>query len=142
MLEEKAEPCQLEGPEPGQVLVLRGMWHMQAHELSSASLRCLSRASQLEALALEGMQVVGTAGWSALAQLTRLTSLAVRSRGDNSGLHHVSPSHRLHAPSESTSGTCLHHPVNGLVRLASNAEDPSRVCQHGYQASDWLMNSM
>ena len=62
---------------------------MQAHELSSASLRCLSRASRLEALALEGMQVVGTAGWSALAQLTRLTSLAVRSRGDNSGLHHV-----------------------------------------------------
>ncbi|CAL5221478.1 g3677 [Coccomyxa viridis] len=67
----------------------------QAHELSPASLRCLSRASHLEALALEGMQVVGTEGWSALSHLTRLTSLAVRSRGDNSGLHHLSTLRRL-----------------------------------------------
>ena len=70
---------------------------MQAHELSPASLRCLSRASHLEALALEGMQVVGTEGWSALSHLTRLTSLAVRSRGDNSGLHHVRPPRSLPA---------------------------------------------
>ncbi len=84
-------------PEPRPTLVLTDSGHMQAHELSPASLRCLSRASHLEALALEGMQVVGTEGWSALSHLTRLTSLAVRSRGDNSGLHHVSAPHHLHA---------------------------------------------
>ena len=62
---------------------------MQAHELSAGSLRCLSRATRLEALCLEGISEVGDAGWASLAHLTRLTSLSVRSRGDNTGLHHV-----------------------------------------------------
>ena len=62
---------------------------VQAHELSAGSLRCLSRATRLEALCLEGISEVGDAGWASLAHLTRLTSLSVRSRGDNTGLHHV-----------------------------------------------------
>ena len=86
---------------------------MQAHELSPASLRCLSRASHLEALALEGMQVVGTEGWSALSHLTRLTSLAVRSRGDNSGLHHVRPPRSMPA-SAVVSPPCIGCSVSAL----------------------------
>lgn len=64
---------------------------MQGHELSPGSLRCLARASRLEALSVDGISIVGTEGWSALGQLTHLTSLAVRSRGDNTGLNHVRP---------------------------------------------------
>jgi hypothetical protein len=62
---------------------------IQGHELSPGSLRCLARASRLEALSVDGISVVGNEGWSALGQLTHLTSLAVRSRGDNTGLNHV-----------------------------------------------------
>ncbi|CAL8468747.1 g8287 [Coccomyxa elongata] len=67
----------------------------QAHELSSAALGALAGASQLGALSLEGIPRMGTEGWRSLSQLTSLTRLAVRSRGDNAGLHQISTLTRL-----------------------------------------------
>ena len=84
-----AVACSMREAEAPVAVVAPGSACMQAHELSAGSLRCLSRATRLEALCLEGISEVGDAGWASLAHLTRLTSLSVRSRGDNTGLHHV-----------------------------------------------------
>ena len=80
---------------------------MQAHELSAGSLRCLGRAARLEALCLEGISEVGDAGWASLAHLTRLTSLSVRSRGDNTGLHHVRSAAMRSTASRAAASTLL-----------------------------------
>lgn len=69
---------------------------MQAHELSSAALGALAGASQLGALSLEGIPRMGTEGWHSLSQLTSLTRLAVRSRGDNAGLHQARTFNHVH----------------------------------------------
>ena len=67
----------------------QGSAHPQAHELSACCLTALACATQLSTLSLEGIPRMGPEGWRAVAGLSSLTRLAVRSRGDNAGLGQV-----------------------------------------------------
>jgi hypothetical protein len=76
----------------------------QAHELSAGCLGALAAATQLTSLSLEGIPRMGAEGWAAVAALTRLSRLAVRSRGDNAGLGQV----RAHARMRGSADDACH----------------------------------